>query len=126
MARAHGFEDLKVWQLARELVRAVYQLTSTAAFNKDHALRDQLRRAAVSSMANIAEGFERGSKRDFVRFLYMARGSAGEIRSHLYVARDADYITGEQFDRIENQAINLSKGVFRFIQHLESIETKAT
>ena len=126
MARAHGFEDLKVWQLARELVRAVYQITSTTAFNKDQTLRDQRRRAAVSSMANIAEGFERGSKRDFVRFLYMARGFAGEIRSHLYVARDVDYITGVQFNQIENQAINLSKGVFRFIQHLESIETKAT
>jgi len=123
MVRAHGFEDLKVWQLARELVRAVYHITSAAAFNKDHSLRDQLRRAAVSSMSNIAEGFERGSKRDFVRFLYMARGSAGEIRSHLYVARDVDYITGVQFDRIENQATNLSKGVFRFIRHLESSET---
>ena len=119
MARAHGFEDLKVWQLARELVRAVYQITSTAAFNKDHALRDQLRRAAVSSMANIAEGFERGSKRDFVRFLYMARGSAGEIRSHLYVARDVDYITTSEFEQVESQATGLSKGIFRFIRHLE-------
>jgi len=97
----------------------VYQITSTAAFNKDHALRDQLRRAAVSSMANIAEGFERGSKRDFVRFLYMARGSAGEIRSHLYVARDVDYITTSEFEQVESQATGLSKGIFRFIRHLE-------
>lgn len=122
MARAHGFEDLKVWQLARELVLAVYQLTSTQVFGKDHALRDQIRRAAVSSMANIAEGFERGSNREFMRFLYIARGSAGEVRSHLYVARDLDYITGVEFERMMSRVSGLSKGVYRFIQHLESAE----
>lgn len=120
MGRAHGFEDLKVWQAARELVRLVYQLTSSQKFHKDAALRDQLRRAAVSSMANIAEGFERGSKREFGRFLYMARGSAGEVRSHLYVAKDLDYITLVEFDELNGQATRLSKGLFRFIQHLES------
>ena len=125
MARAHGFEDLKVWQLARELVLAAYQLTSSQVFGRDHALRDQIRRAAVSSMANIAEGFERGSNRDFVRFLYMARGSTGEVRSHLYVARDLDYITGTEFERMASRVIGLSKGVFRFIQHLELSETNA-
>lgn len=125
MARAHGFEDLKVWQLARELVLAIYQLTCTQVFGKDHALRDQIRRAAVSSMANIAEGFERGSNRDFIRFLYMARGSAGEVRSHLYVARDLDYITGVEFERMASRVSGLSKGVFRFIQYLESSEANA-
>lgn len=125
MVRAHGFEDLNVWQLARELVLAAYQLTRSQVFGRDHALRDQIRRAAVSSMANIAEGFERGSNRDFVRFLYMARGSTGEVRSHLYVARDLDYITGTEFERMASRVIGLSKGVFRFIQHLESSETKA-
>lgn len=73
-------------------------------------------------MANIAEGFERGSKREFVRFLYMARGSAGEVRSHLYVAKDLDYITTSEFEGMEKQAIALSKGVFRFIRHLELSE----
>ncbi|MBY0246175.1 MAG: four helix bundle protein [Nitrospiraceae bacterium] len=120
MGRAHGFEDLKVWQAARELVRSVYQLTSSQKLHKDAALWDQLRRAAVSSMANIAEGFERGSKREFGRFLYMARGSAGEGRSHLYVAKDLDYITPLEFDELNGQATRLSKGLFRFIQHLES------
>ena len=120
MGSAHGFEDLKAWQGARALVRSVYELTSSQRFHKDGALRDQLRRAAVSSMANIAEGFERGSKRDFSRFLYMARGSAGEVRSHLYVARDLDYITPAEFDELISQATRLSKGLFRFIQHLES------
>ncbi len=123
MPGAHGFENLKVWQLARELVRSIYLLTDRQGFSKDRALRDQLRRAAISSMANIAEGFEWGSKRDFVRFLYMARGSAGEVRSHLYVAKDLDYITGVEFDRLENQVVALSKGAFRFIQNLESSES---
>jgi four helix bundle protein len=120
MGDAHGFENLKVWQAARELVRCTYKLTNNQKFQKDCSLRDQLRRAAVSSMANIAEGFERGSKRELVRFLYMARGSSGEVRSHLYVARDLDYITPLEFEQVENQASGLSKGVFRFIQHLES------
>jgi four helix bundle protein len=125
MARAHGFEDLRIWQAARELVRLIYMLTSNQGFYKDATLRDQLRRAAVSSMANIAEGFERGSRREFVRFLYMARGSAGEVRSHLYVAKDLDYITTSEFEGMEKQAVALSKGVFRFIRHLESSETSS-
>jgi len=120
MARPHGFEDLKVWQAARELVRSIYNLTSNQRFHKDVALRDQLRRAAVSSMANIAEGFERGSKREFLRFLYMARGSAGEVRSHLYVAKDLDYITTSEFEQVGHGATGLSKGIFRFIQRIES------
>lgn len=124
MGSAHGFEDLKVWQAARELMRSVYQLTSSQKFHKDVALRGQLRRAAVSSMANIVEGFERGSKREFGRFLYIARGSAGEVRSHLYVAKDLDYITPVEFDELNSQATRLSKGLFRFIQHLESPGSK--
>jgi four helix bundle protein len=120
MGRAHGFEELRVWQAVREPVRSVYQLTSNQRFHKDAALRDHLRRAEVSSMANIAEGFERGSKREFGRFHYMARGSAGEVRSHLYVARDLDYITPSDFDELNSQTIKLSKGLFRFIQHLKS------
>lgn len=71
-------------------------------------------------MSNVAEGFERGSKRDFVRFLYMARGSAGEVRSHLYVAWDLDYITETEFKNMSAQAVELSKGLFKFIRYLES------
>ena len=76
-------------------------------------------------MSNIAEDFERGSKRDFVRFLYMARGSAGELRSHLYVAKDLDYITQVDVDELENQAVVPSKSLLRFIQHCESSEASS-
>jgi len=123
IGRAHGFEDLKVWQAARELVRFVYGATNNQKFQRDLSLRDQLRRAAVSGMANIAEGFERASKREFIRFLYMARGSSGEVRSHLYVARDLGYLTVTEFNHAEGQAVRLSKGIFRFIRHLELSES---
>ena len=122
MGKAHEFEDLKVWQSARELVLSVYRLGSSQRFQKDIGLRDQLRRAAVSIMANIAEGFERGSKREFVRFLYIARGSAGEVRSHLYAAKDLDYITVLEFEQMKHQVAGLSKSIFRFIGHLELTE----
>ena len=76
-------------------------------------------------MSNIAEDFERGSKRDFVRFLYMARGSAGELRSHLYIVKDLDYITQVDVDELENQAVVLTKSLFRFIQHWKSSEASS-
>lgn len=120
MAGAHSFEDLRVWQLARALVRSTYLITSKPMLQRDRTLCDQIRGAAVSSMSNVAEGFERGSKRDFVRFLYMARGSAGEVRSHLYVAWDLDYITETEFKNMSAQAVELSKGLFKFIRYLES------
>jgi four helix bundle protein len=76
-------------------------------------------------MANIAEGFERGSTQEFIRFLYMARGSAGEVRSHLYVARDLEYIRQSDFESVQKQAIAVSQIVYRFIQSLESSKIKA-
>ncbi len=124
MPRAHTFEDLKTWQLGRELVQAVYQLTKEPTFKSDPALRDQLRRAAVSGMANIAEGFERSSKKEFIRFLYMAKGSSGEVRSHLYAAGDLKYIDNSNCQRVQQQAVRLSKSLFSFISHLENPGSK--
>jgi len=85
------FEDLEVWREARHLTRQVYQITQDATFSRDFGLRDQIRRAAVSVMSNIAEGFERGGNREFIQFLYVARGSCGEVRSQLYGARSGVY-----------------------------------
>src|SRR5437870_6461434 len=80
------FEDLEVWKEARRLTRQVYRLTKDSRFSKDFGLSNQMQRAAVSIMSNIAEGFERGGNQEFIQFLYVAKGSCGEVRSQLYVA----------------------------------------
>lgn len=92
MARAKTFEELAVWQKARELTKLIYATTSQGTWSRDYGLRDQIRRAAVSVMSNIAEGFERTGDSEFGRFLSMAKGSAGEVRSQLYVALDVGYL----------------------------------
>ena len=88
------FEDLFIWQKARELTREVYRVTNDW---KDKGLQDQIRRASVSVLSNIAEGFERGTKDEFLYFLYIARGSAGEVRAQLYVAYDQKFIVENDF-----------------------------
>lgn len=94
---ANKFEDLLVWQNARELSRELYLITNKWS---DYSLKDQIRRAMVSVSSNIAEGFDRGSNADFKRFLYISRGSASEVRSQLYLAKDIGYITGDEFTKI--------------------------
>ncbi len=116
---ARSFEELEVWQRARELVGFIYRLTNNNNFKKDFGLVDQIRRASISIMSNIAEGFERGSNMEFVQFLYIAKGSAGEVRTQLYIARDLDYIDDDKF----KQGVMLSKDVSaqtsRLIQYLK-------
>ncbi|OGP90578.1 MAG: hypothetical protein A2156_08985 [Deltaproteobacteria bacterium RBG_16_48_10] len=94
-----SFEELPVWQKARELVRFIYSLTRRETFSRDFSLVDQIRRAATSVMSNIAEGFERGSNTEFIQFLYISKGSAGETRTQLYIALDQNHITSEEFNR---------------------------
>ena len=96
MTTINNFEELKSWQKARELAGYVYGLTRKDLFARDYGLRDQIQRAASSVMHNIAEGFESGSDPEFVRFLKMARRSAGEVQSQLYLALDVGYITEEE------------------------------
>ena len=114
------FEDLEVWQLARALVKDVYLLTNKTEFQKDFGLKDQVRRSAVSIMANIAEGFERKTQKEFVSFLFIAKGSCGELRSHFYVAYDLDYIDLEVFNKVQHQTISISKSLGGFIKYLNS------
>jgi four helix bundle protein len=94
------FEDLFVWQKAKTLCIEVYRTTARGRLSQDFGLRDQMQRAAVSVMSNIAEGFDRNSRAEFARFLSIARGSSGELRSQLYVARELEYIDDEQFARL--------------------------
>jgi len=95
--RIEKFEDLIAWQKARELTKNIYKINRQGEFNKDFGLRDQIRRASVSIMSNVAEGFERGGRSEFHQFLVIAKGSCAELRSHLYVALDADYIDEQTF-----------------------------
>jgi four helix bundle protein len=97
MALIKRFEDIQAWQEARKLTQQIYQLTSSGSFAQDFGLKDQIRRAAVSAMTNIAEGFDCESKTEFARFLGIARRSAVEVQSLLYVALDVGHITDEVF-----------------------------
>ena len=99
MATIKRYEDIQGWQKARELTKFIYALTKRKDFARDFGLKDQIRRAAVSAMSNIAEGFERGGRAEFIQFLSIAKSSAGEVQSQLYVALDQGYITREQFDQ---------------------------
>jgi len=120
MATAKRFEELKVWQKAKELTNLVYKYSSDGIFACDFGLRDQMRRAAVSIMSNIAEGFESQTQAMFIKNLAYAKGSAGELRAQLYIANDQGYITAEEFRTIFSLAEICRKKLARFIQYLES------
>ena len=107
--KVRKFEDLIAWQKARALTREIYHVTSTGAFAKDFGLREQIRRASVSIMSNLAEGFERGGRIEFHRFLNIAKASCAELRSQLYVARDVEYLEHQMFDRLFGQAQEVAR-----------------
>ncbi len=113
------FEDLQVWKAARELVNRIYTCTRDRRFARDRGLVDQMRRAAVSIMSNIAEGFERGSDAEFAQFLYIAKGSSGEVRSQLYVALDQAFIDHGEFKRTGELARSVSQQLGGFIKYLK-------
>lgn len=114
------FEDIPVWQSARELVKYVYQISSAQKFSTDLRFKGQIQSAACSIMSNIAEGFERNSKKAFVSFLNYAKASAGELRSQAYIALDLGYITPTQFEELYVKVIDLSKQISGFIKYLRS------
>jgi len=117
---AKSFEDLHIFQEARELTRAVYAATRTAPLSRDYALVDQLRRSAISVLSNIAEGFERGSRPEFVRFLLIAKGSCGECRAQLIAASDQEYISLQTFEDLTVRCRRLSAGLSNLIRYLRS------
>jgi four helix bundle protein len=124
MATIERFEDSKSWQKARELTRGVYAASREGSFARDFGLRDQIRRAAVSVMANIAEGFERDGDKEFIQFLSTAKGSCGEVRSHLYVALDEGYVDKQQADTLMNLAVETSRMLAGFIDYLRNSEKR--
>ena len=112
------FEDIETWKKARELTKLVYKTTTGRQFAQDAGLRDQIRRAAVSVMSNVAEGFERGGNKEFRQYLTVAKGSTGEVRAQLYVALDAALIDQQQFDRLCALTIEAARLLGGFIRYL--------
>ena len=116
--KIEGFEDLLVWQKGIQLVKETYLATTQGAFSKDFGLRDQLRRSAVSIPTNIAEGFERKSRKEYVQFLNVAKGSAGEVRSLLRVGLEIGYLDRSQHDRLRDATLELSRYISNQIKAL--------
>ena len=117
--KIESFEDLWVWQKGIELVKQVYLLTGEGKLNKDFSLRDQLQRAAVSIPTNIAEGFERSSRKEYVLFLNIAKGSAGEVRSLLRVALEIGYLEQSRYDQLRSGVLELSRYLSNQIRSLK-------
>jgi four helix bundle protein len=120
MATIQKFEDMDAWLSARKLTREIYEITNEGSFARDFGLCDQIRRAAVSVMSNIAEGYERGTNREFIQFLFIAKGSAGEVRSQLYIALDLGYIAKEKFNQLNDELFSLSRQISGFAKYLHS------
>jgi len=113
------FEDLPIWKLAKDLAVEIYRVSKNEKFRKDYALVDQIRRAVISVSSNIAEGFERGSKKEFIQFLYIAKGSLGEVRSQLQVCFDLGYINKDNLTTLLSQTYDLSNQLGAFISSIK-------
>jgi four helix bundle protein len=124
MPKLTHFEDLTCWQQARNVVKDIYKVCRINEFRKDYGLSDQVKRSAVSIMANIAEGFSRRSNKEFIQFLYIAKSSAAELQSHLYAALDQGYLNNKNFsslyekiDKVQRQISNLIKYLTQTLKH---------
>lgn len=126
MAKIERFEDVEAWQKARELTKRIYAVTDNGKFSRDFGLRDQIRRAAVSIMSNIAEGFERGGDKEFFQFVSYAKGSSGEVRSHLYVALDAGYFSDETFSSLTDTTVQINRMLTGLMKYLRDSDFKGS
>ena len=114
------FEDLQVWQLARTVTAKVYACSKAGPFSKDFGLRDQMQRAAVSILSNVAEGVERRSDNSFHQFLAIANGSTAELRAQLYVALDQGYMSRQTFDELRHDVVRIGKMLARLMAYLRN------
>jgi len=124
MSTVERFEDLEAWKISRELTKEIYRVSKNEFFIKDYGLRNQICRAAVSIMSNIAEGFERGGNKEFANFLSIAKGSAGEVRSQLYIALDQKYISESEFNLLYNKSTQNSRVISGLIKYLNQSDIK--
>lgn len=112
-------KDLPIWQEGRNLANEIYGITLKIQF-KDFSLRDQMRRCSISFISNVAEGFERGSNKEFIQFLYIVKGSMGELRAQIYLAHDINFIVKDDFLKLMNKCLNLSTNTANFIKYLRN------
>jgi len=124
MATLHRFEDIEAWQKARSLTKEIYACSGNGNFAKDFGLCDQIRRASVSIMANIAEGFDRGGTKELSNFLSIAKGSVGEVEAQLYVALDQEYISHNQFKKLFAMTSSTKKLIAGFMNYLKQTTIK--
>lgn len=117
---AKRFEDLLFWQKVRKLTKYIYKLTNNSGFKQDYGLKDQIQRASVSIMSNIAEGFGRGGNNEFIQFLFLSKGSNSEVQSQLYIAFDLGYIDESTFNRAYDLADEIGRLINSFIKSLKS------
>ena len=120
MASVEGFEDLRIWQMARELCKEIYLHTEKKPWKTDSRFVQQIRAAAGSVMDNIAEGFERDGNKEYIQFLYIAKGSCGEVRSQIIRASDVGFLASEDYIKLYNDCISLNKGISAFIRRLKT------
>ena len=124
MSAFQRFEDIEAWQKARELTKAIYAMSNDGQFARDFGLRDQIRRASVSIMSNIAEGFGRGGNKEFMQFLSTAKGSASEVQAQLYVAIDAGYINQDQFQKHYSETEATARMIAGLLRYLQNSDFK--
>ena len=120
MAAVKDFEELAIFQKARELSKMIYPITQRGEFKNDYRFVQQIRAAAGSVMYNIAEGFERTGNKEFLNFLYIAKGSCGEVRSQLIRANDVGYLTPEEYDELYAECRKLSAAIMNFIKEIKA------
>ena len=124
MSKIERFEEIMAWQSAREVVNRIYKISQDEKFKRDYSLGDQIKRASISIMSNIAEGFSRQSRKEFIQFLFIAKASAAEVQSQLYIAMDQGYIIEKEFKEIYDKVEETAKLLSKFITYLKSVNRR--
>ena len=124
MGKIEKFEEIRAWQSAREVVNRIYETSQSEKFKRDYTLADQIKRASISIMSNVAEGFSRQSRKEFIQFLFIAKGSAAEVQSQLYIALDQGYISEKEFREIYDKVEETAKLLSKFITYFKSLNKR--